>query len=461
MELDHLTQIETWQALGRDVLAWAEVHLFTVDASAQVVVFLAAFMFSGWLGKKLNDWFDVIAKDWEPYRLVEPFLETLIRPIAALIILRTGVLILGQIPYQTVLLVVASSLLTAWIIIRFASNFILKPAVSRAFAGMAWTIAALKILGYLDAIVEALRNFGITLGGTRITAYAVITGVLTAVILLWGASALARFGENRLQKMTALDPSLKVLFSKVARIVLMAGAVLIALASAGIDLTAFAVFSGALGVGLGFGLQKVVSNFVSGIILLLDRSIKPGDVIEVGGAGGTYGWINALAARYTSVVTRDGTEYLIPNEDMITRPVINWSHSDRNVRRRIPVQVAYSSDVRLAMRLMEEAAAKVERILDNPAPRTLIRGFGSDGVDLELRMWIDDPYNGVSNVGSEVMGHIWDLFHEHGIEFPFPQRDLHLNRTAIDGLKEVFPAEKTAAAPRRAQKKTPAEKPAS
>ena len=273
------------------------------------------------------------------------------------------------------------------------------------------------------------------MGDTPITAYGVITGVITAVLLIWGAQLLARASEQSLRRVDQLNPSLQVLFSKIIRITLLTVAVLIALASAGIDLTALAVFSGALGVGLGFGLQKVVSNFVSGIILLMDRSIKPGDVIET---QGTYGWINKLAARYTSVVTRDGTEYLIPNEDVITQPVINWSHSDRNVRRRIPVQVSYSSDIKKAMALMVDAAQDTARILDKPAPKTLLRGFGSDGVDLELRFWIDDPFNGVSNVASEVMVKIWDLFHENGIEFPFPQRDVHITADSVERLKSLM-----------------------
>lgn len=213
-----------------------------------------------------------------------------------------------------------------------------------------------------------------------------------------------------------------MLIGKVIKIFLITFAFLIALNSTGIDLTALAVFGGALGVGLGFGLQKVVSNFISGMILLLDRSIKPGDVIEI---GETYGSINSLAARYTSVITRDGTEFLIPNEDMITQQVINWTHSHSNVRRRIPISVAYESDLVRALEILKEAANNHTRVLKYPEPRSLLKGFGDNGVDLELRMWISDPQNGVSNVSSDVMLEIWDKFHEEGIEFPFPQRVIH------------------------------------
>ena len=202
----------------------------------------------------------------------------------------------------------------------------------------------------------------------------------------------------------------------------------------GIDLTALAVFGGALGVGLGFGLQKVVSNFISGVILLMDRSIKPGDVIQI---QDTYGSINKLAARYTSVITRDGTEYLIPNEDMITQPVINWSHTNRVVRRRIPLSVSYKTDLDEAIAIMNSAAADNERVLEEPAPRTLLKGFGENGVDLELRMWINDPEEGVSNIGSQVMMEIWNRFHAAGVEFPFPQRVVHFAADAPAKKKMV------------------------
>jgi small-conductance mechanosensitive channel len=214
-----------------------------------------------------------------------------------------------------------------------------------------------------------------------------------------------------------------VLLAKLAKIFLVTVAVLAAVTSVGINWAALAVFGGAVGVGIGFGLQKVVSNLISGVILLLDRSIKPGDVIEV---GETYGWINKLAARYTSVITRDGREHLVPNEDMITMPVINWTYSSTKVRRHIPVGVSYKADLRKAMDLMIAAALETPRVLDDPDPKCLIKGFGDSAVNLELRLWIADPQNGVANVASDVMLKIWDKFHEHGIEIPYPQRDLHL-----------------------------------
>jgi small-conductance mechanosensitive channel len=198
-------------------------------------------------------------------------------------------------------------------------------------------------------------------------------------------------------------------------------------------LTALAVFTGAVGVGIGLGLQKVVSNLISGVILLLDRSIKPGDVIEI---NGTYGWITSLNARYVSLATRDGKELLIPNEDLITERVTNWSYSNNLIRQSLHIGVSYDSDVPGAMCLAVEAAGTVSRILELPRPTCLLKEFGDSAVNLELRFWIQDPANGTANVRSEVMLRIWDLFREHGIEFPFPQRDLTLRNP--EAVAEAF-----------------------
>lgn len=192
-------------------------------------------------------------------------------------------------------------------------------------------------------------------------------------------------------------------------------------------MTAFTVFSGAIGVGVGFGLQKIVSNLISGVILLIDKSIKPGDVISV---GDEYGWVNSLGARYVSVVTRDGTEHLIPNEELITQRVENWSYSNNLVRLRAPVGVHYKSDVRHAISLCIEAARATPRVLQDPAPVCLLKGFGDSSVDLEIRFWIQDPAEGMSNVLSEVLLRVWDRFHEEGVEIPYPQRDLHIRTPA-------------------------------
>ncbi len=241
--------------------------------------------------------------------------------------------------------------------------------------------------------------------------------------------------ERRISRADSLTPSVRVLVAKLTKIVLITLAFLIAINTLGIDLTALTVFGGALGVGIGFGLQKIVGNLISGLTLLMDKSIKPNDVIAV---GQTYGWIVSLGARYTAVRTRDGVEHLIPNEDLIAQRVENWTHSDGAVRLRIPVGVSYKSDVRLAMRLCVEAAQGVDRVLATPEPRCLLMGFGDSSVNLEIRLWIEDPQEGRSNVVSQVLLGVWDRFHEHEIEIPFPQRDLHLKSSDVRSVVEAL-----------------------
>ena len=330
---------------------------------------------------------------------------------------------------------VVASLLTAWVVIRLVSHLIKDSGWSKIIAISAWTLAALNITGFLDDVTNILGQIGTSVGGIQITLLALIKGGVALIILLWLAGVISEVIDKRIQLVRNITPSGKALMAKVTKILLVTLALLVGLNSVGIDLTGLAIFSGALGVGLGFGLQKIFSNLVSGFILLLDKSIKPGDVIAV---GSTYGWINSLGARYASVVTRDGVEHLIPNEELITQRVENWSHSNNFVRLRIPVGISYRADIHLAMELCLRALDGVTRVLKEPDPRCLVKGFGESSVDLELRVWITDPENGRSNMISEIYINIWDLFHEHGIEIPFPQRDLHIKTVLGSQTLEEF-----------------------
>ena len=321
------------------------------------------------------------------------------------------------------LLHLAENLALAWVVIRFTSGLVRNPRIASAIAIAAWLFAALNILGLIDPTINLLDSMGVTIGHFHLSLLLVLKGVVFLTVLLWAANISSRVIEQRLLTFHTMAPAMQVLAAKLAKVVLITLAVVVALNAVGIDLTAFAVFSGAIGVGIGFGLQKVVSNLISGVILLLDRSIKPGDVIEI---GGTYGWITRLNARFVSVSTRDGIEHLNPNEDLITQRVINWSYSDEKIRLHVPVGIGYRCDVRQAMALCIEAAKDVQRVLETPAPICLLKGFGDSAINLELRFWIHDPRNGTANVRSEVMLGIWDRFREYDIEFPFPQRDLHI-----------------------------------
>jgi small-conductance mechanosensitive channel len=404
-----------WGWLDTNVLEWTTL----VQAGVLgVLVWLGI-----WLGDKLSAAIDNAEPEFSLFKYFQETLRPLHRPMVIWVMIMTGYSVGEAYELPVGLLDIATSLLTAWIVIRFVSRFFPNRQLGRAVAVLAWTVAALDIINMLDPIIAALDTASLELGDTRITAFGVIGGIATFFIAISVALLITRLLEGQLKAVSAINPSIRVLITKTVKIVLVSIALLVGLNTTGVDLTAFAVFGGALGVGLGFGLQKVVSNFISGIILLMDQSIKPGDVIEI---EGTYGQINNLAARYTSVITRDGTEYLIPNEDMITRPVTNWSHSHNKVRRRIPLTISYDCDPRLAMKIMEEVAREHPRCLKSPAPVTRLIQFGDNGVDLELRLWINDPQNGVRNVSSDVMLSIWDRFKEVGIEFPYPQRVLHI-----------------------------------
>jgi small-conductance mechanosensitive channel len=258
-------------------------------------------------------------------------------------------------------------------------------------------------------------------------------GIVFSLLLLFG-NWLANFLDKRLSVIDNLNPSTHVLLSKIIKIAVFFMVIVLALNSAGIDLTVFAVFSGAIGVGIGFGLQKVVGNFVSGIILLLDKSIKPGDVIQV---GGVYGLISSLKGRYVSIITRDGKEYLIPNEDLITQQVINLSFSDRFVRFKIPFGVSYKSDPHLVIKLAASVFDDVARVLPEPKAKCLLKEFADSSINFELRFWVQDPENGRSNIKSEIMLKLWDILAANNIEIPFPQRDVnvHISDKTLQKMK--------------------------
>ena len=274
----------------------------------------------------------------------------------------------------TTILRLAESLTLAWVIIKLSSRLVRSDRLARALAVLAFMIAALNIAGLLGTVTGLLDSMAVYVGSLRVSVLVLIKGAVTLAFFLWLASTFARVLETRLKRLSELTPAMQVLTLKLVRFALITVAVVLALGSVGIDLTAIAVFSGAVGVGIGLGLQKVVSNLVSGVILLVDRSIKPGDVIEM---EGRYGWITSLNARYVSLATRDGKELLIPNEDLITGRVTNWSYSSDLIRQSVTVGVSYGSDVHLAMRLAVDAAGGVSRILEVPNPNCLLKEFGA------------------------------------------------------------------------------------
>lgn len=347
-------------------------------------------------------------------------------PAIIFALLFIGRIALVRLGYDGFVVNLFASLFGAWVLIRLLTSFIRDPFWSRTVATFIWLIAALNILGLLGPLSDLLGAVSFDPDG-RVSLLSIIRAILILAVLFWAASLVARTLSARIEKAPTLTPSARLLISKTIQITLIAVAVVAALSMAGINLAALAIFSGAIGLGIGFGLQKIFANLISGIILLLDRSIKPGDVITL---EETYGHVNTLGMRFASVITRDGHEHLIPNEDFITTKVINWSFSDEAVRIKRPVGVAYGTDVPKAMELVVEAANTVPRVLKTPATRCLLRGFGDNSIDLEVRFWIADPSQGVNNVSSEVLLAIWKSFEANGVAFPFPQRDVHLDATS-------------------------------
>ncbi len=309
----------------------------------------------------------------------------------------------------------------AWLVISVLSRAIHSRAMGRLIAVVGWSYVALLILGVTEDAATLLDDVGFAIGNSRISLLLVLKAIVFLGILLWVAVAFGNFLDNRIQQSEELTPSLRVLVGKVLRIALIVIASLVAISGVGIDLTVFTVLSGAIGVGIGFGLQKVVSNFISGIIILLDRSIKPGDTITL---GETFGWIRELRARFVSVITRDGREYLIPNEDFITREVINWSFSDEFVRIEVNFGVSYDSDPHQVTALSIEAAKGVPRVIAERTPVCWLTGFGDSSLDFVLRFWIRDPREGLANIRGKVLLALWDTFKEHGVKIPYPHREL-------------------------------------
>lgn len=337
------------------------------------------------------------------------------------------------------ILEIGAHLVTAWGAIRifsypFDDSFSLRIVIISI-----WTTTVLNILGIFSATVDLLSKISIKLGLYEIGLYEIsLLSILKLTMYLfsivWVIKAISALVHNKLKKSTTLTPSQKVLFVKLLKIGLVCFAIIVTLQYVGLDLRSLAFLGGAIGLGIAFSLQKVFSNLISGLILLMDKSIKPGDVIAI---GQTFGWVKKLNSRYVSLITRDGKEHLIPNELLISERVENWSFSDNNVRLHIPIVISYQSDIHLAKRLILEIIADHPRILKNPQPTCQLLKFQENGVEFEIRAWIEDPVNGIGSITNDLLTVIWDKFQSTDIRFPYPQRDIHL-KTSHKFLDEIF-----------------------
>jgi small-conductance mechanosensitive channel len=293
-----------------------------------------------------------------------------------------------------------------------------------------WLVFAVEYYGWLDQIITALDAVGISAGKIRITLWSVMKLLFTLTLFVLVATWISRWLQRRVKKIENLAPSTKIGIAKFANAFLIGLSLFLGLDAAGVDLTALTVLTGAVGLGLGFGLQSIAANFVSGFVLLMDRSIKPGDVISLSGQTGTstenFGWVQEMHGRYVVLRDRDGVEMLVPNQQLISNPVINWSYTDPRVRLKLPVRVSYQDDPELALRVLVQACESHRRVLRDPTPVSRLMHFGESGIELELRFWIADPQEGVNNVRSDVNREIWRLFRQNGLTIPIAQREIHM-----------------------------------
>src|SRR6202051_2923570 len=353
------------------------------------------------------------------------------------LVARTVIAALGV---PATLLDIAMQLATALILVRLSLSLLRLALGPRSWLRtwetrltlLVWLTISFQLVGWFDAIQSTLDAINLLPGKGRFTLWALLKGLVIITVFVLVASVVARAAERRVMHVESIALSTRIGITKFSYFFLVGLGVLLGVNAAGVDLTALTVLTGAVGLGLGFGLQSIASHFVSGFVLLMDKSIKPGDVISFTGMPGTstesFGWVQALRGRYVVVRDRDGVETLVPNQSLITNPVINWSYSDRKVRLKLPVRISYNDDPEKALAVLMHAAEGHPGISRDPAPGARLMQFSDHGMDLELRFWIADPEAGVNNVRSDVNRAIWRLFRDAGITIPVAQREVYLRR---------------------------------
>ncbi|TCM67848.1 mechanosensitive ion channel domain-containing protein [Rhizobium sp. BK068] len=406
---------------------WLQTVVLNEWTVYQAVVVVAGYLFCGFLAKRIEPALETRARtikgNPDLLRVIIAFMRRL-RWLFLIVWLWIADVILSRFgwPSYRWLVGIALTLVAAWFVIAVLTRIIRNQMLARVVAVAGWFYFALYALGLDQAILTALDGVAVNLGAARLSMLLVLKAIVLSAALVWLAVLIGSMSSHWIQNSADLTPSLKVLISKLIKISLIGLAIAVALSATGIDLTALTIFSGAVGVGIGFGLQKVVSNFISGIIILLDKSIKPGDTITL---GETFGAIRDLRSRFVSVITRDGKEYLIPNEDFISQQVVNWSFSSEYVRIEVDFGTSYDSDPHEVARIAAEAAKTIPRVASAHAqPVCWMTAFGSSSLDFKLRFWISDPSNGLTNVRGQVLMALWDAFKAAGISIPFPHREI-------------------------------------
>ncbi|AGH97318.1 mechanosensitive ion channel family protein [Micavibrio aeruginosavorus] len=409
---------------------WTVANVLTLDTAIEAIIILAAisvgFMIDKISSAKLAQ---VINRLHAPHivkRVLQKIRKSL-APVSIFILLSLCLTFLpSMIPDIRLGLVDAVTRLTAaWIVIRLVVQIVHNPTMRNVIAFITWSIAALSIFGFLDDTVEALNATSLTIGDFQLTALTVVKCLFATMIMVYIASSISRTVERRLINIPAMTSGSRLLIGKIVRIVLTILAVMIGLTMAGVNLSALAVFSGAVGIGVGLGLQRGVSNLFTGMMLLMDRTIQPGDVIELSTGG--IGTVKQMGSRCTEVITLDRRSYLIPNEELVTQPVINWSRGGRESLVSVVFGVDYSHNPHQIITLARATTDGHPRILQFPEPSCLFTGFGDNSLDFQLNFWIADPENGTAGIKSEILLALWDVFDQHDIKIPYPHREVFIH----------------------------------
>jgi small-conductance mechanosensitive channel len=419
----------TLSSLWSDV--WADLSDHSLMVQLATIVLCIAL---GWgLARALRSAFSAKDVQLRVVRLGVESFSWVLSPTLALLLIAVAKPILAQWHYHVNLLRVAMPLLASFALIRLAfyilrrvfarggkaGNFILL--FEKVFALLVWAAVALYITGLWPELIQFLDDTVIPIGRFKASLLTILQAVasvaVTLILALWAGALL----EERLMGLDSMHSSLRLVMARMGRAVMVLIAVLVSLSLVGIDLTVLSVFGGALGVGIGLGLQKIVSSYVSGFVILLERSLSVGDMV---GVDKYYGQVTQINTRYTVLRSLDGVESVVPNEMLVSSPVQNYSLTSRELRLATQVTVGYESDIELVLRLLEQAAAGVVRVCSSPAPQAVLLKFGADGLELELGFWIIDPENGRQGVSSDVNLAIWRALQERQIKIPSPQREI-------------------------------------
>ena len=417
-------------------MEWIKTEIWHPEALLELAVCIGAILLSYGMAKSICPWLERVSErrpvvqEWVKRRLpglLTPFLSAVFLHVAMVLATKRG--------WPAAVIELSQHFVEAWLVIQVFATILFPPGWTKRVTMVVAGIFLLEVLGLLDPVLSYMDKLALTFQNNRVSALEILKAIVLLAVMLPLINKLCNLLESGLARVEEIKPRVLVLLSKLTKVALYTVAIFSAMDLVGINLQMLTVFSGAMGLGVGFGLQKVVSNLVSGVILLLDNSIKPGDVIEV---SGVYGWVETMNARFACMLTRDGKSFLIPNDDLISGKVVNWSYTGPTVRLKVPVGIAYTANLKLAMVLMLKACENHERVLKSPDPTVLIKEFGDSGIVLELRLWTMNPEKGVSNLISDIQMAIWELFTQKGIELSSPQREVKVKepvRVAVEHAK--------------------------